>query len=126
METTTLRVHKSTQSRLKKISAAEHISITELVDNSWMSMRGLFGKGLKRNQWHFSAMKRQRRGRPLKMFQETALKYEKAPKRGEIWFVDFSPSIGSKIQDPHPALVVSVDELNKSPWGLIVVCPITT
>lgn len=48
------------------------------------------------------------------------------PKRGEIWLVDFSPSIGSEIQDQHPALVVSVDELNKSPWGLIVVCPITT
>ena len=44
-------------------------------------------------------------------------------KRGEIWLVDFSPSIGSEIQDLHPALVVSVDELNKSTWGLIVVCP---
>lgn len=54
------------------------------------------------------------------------MKYENPPKRGEIWLVDFSPSIGSEIQDPHPALVVSVDELNKSPWGLIVVCPITT
>lgn len=32
METTTLRVHKTTQSKLKKISAAEHISIMELVD----------------------------------------------------------------------------------------------
>ncbi|GAB63568.1 MAG: type II toxin-antitoxin system PemK/MazF family toxin [Candidatus Jettenia sp.] len=53
--------------------------------------------------------------------------YEKPfPKRGEIWLVDFSPSIGLEIQDLHPALVVSVDELNKSTWGLIVVCPITT
>jgi len=48
------------------------------------------------------------------------------PKRGEIRRVDFSPSIGSEIQDRHPALVVSVDELNRSPWGLIVVCPVTT
>lgn len=51
---------------------------------------------------------------------------ERTPKRGEIWLVDFSPSIGSEIKDPHPALIVSVDELNKSPWGLIVVCPIST
>ena len=50
----------------------------------------------------------------------------KAPKKGEIWLVDFSPSIGSEIKDPHPALVVSVDELNLSSWGLIIVCPITT
>ncbi len=49
-----------------------------------------------------------------------------SPKRGEIWLVDFSPAIGSEIKDLHPALVVSVDELNKSVWGLIVVCPITT
>lgn len=48
------------------------------------------------------------------------------PKRGEIWLVDFSPSIGSEIKDPHSALIVSVDDLNKSPWGLIVVCPIST
>ncbi len=48
------------------------------------------------------------------------------PRRGEIWLVDFNPSIGSEIKDQHPALVVSVDELNESPWGLIVVCPITT
>lgn len=51
---------------------------------------------------------------------------KKTPKRGEVWLVDFSPSIGSEIKDPHPALIVSVDELNKSPWGLIVVCPIST
>lgn len=49
-----------------------------------------------------------------------------SPKRGEIWLVDFSPSVGSEIKDLHLALVVSVDELNKSIWGLIVVCPITT
>ena len=40
--------------------------------------------------------------------------------------VDFSPSLGSEIQDQHPAIIVSVDELNNSPWGLIVVCPSTT
>ncbi len=48
------------------------------------------------------------------------------PKRGQIWLVDFSPSIGREINSLHPALVVSADGLNESPWGLIVVCPITT
>lgn len=49
-----------------------------------------------------------------------------APRRGEIWLVNFSPSIGAEIREPHPALVVSVNELNASPWGLVVVCPLTT
>ena len=40
--------------------------------------------------------------------------------------MDFSPAIGSEIKDPHPALIVSVDDLNKSPWGLVIVCPIST
>ena len=48
------------------------------------------------------------------------------PRRGEVWLVDFSPAVGSEIRDPHPALIVSVDDLNKSPWGLIVICPIST
>ncbi len=50
----------------------------------------------------------------------------KIPRRNQIWLVEFSPSIGRELKDPHPALVVSADELNKSPWGLIVVCPLTS
>lgn len=48
------------------------------------------------------------------------------PCRGEIWVVDFSPAVGSEIKNLHPALIISVDDLNKSPWGLIIVCPIST
>lgn len=51
---------------------------------------------------------------------------KEVPRRGEVWLVDFSPSIGFEIKEQHPAFIVSVDELNRSPWGLIVVCPITT
>lgn len=32
METTTVRVHKTTQAKLKKISSSERVSITELID----------------------------------------------------------------------------------------------
>jgi hypothetical protein len=32
METTTVRVHKTTQEKLKKISLSERVSITELID----------------------------------------------------------------------------------------------
>lgn len=48
------------------------------------------------------------------------------PRQGEVWAVDFSPSVGSEIRNVHPALVVSDDRLNESAWGLIVVLPITT
>ena len=32
METTTVRVYKTTREKLKKISSSEHVSITELID----------------------------------------------------------------------------------------------
>lgn len=45
METTTLRVHKTTQSRLKKISASEHISIMEVIDKLVDEHERSFWKG---------------------------------------------------------------------------------
>ncbi len=55
----------------------------------------------------------------------TAVKPE-TPRRGEIWWVDFSPSIGNVIRDEHPALVVSTDYLNRSPFGVLVVIPLSS
>ena len=48
------------------------------------------------------------------------------PRRGEVWWVDFSPSAGKKIRDEHPALVISSDHLNRSPFGMLVVVPISS
>jgi len=48
------------------------------------------------------------------------------PRRGEVWWVDFSPSIGNEIRDEHPALVVSSDHLNDSPFGILIVIPISS
>lgn len=45
METTTLRVHKATQIRLKKLSAAEHVTITELIEKLVDEHERLFWKG---------------------------------------------------------------------------------
>ena len=47
------------------------------------------------------------------------------PARGEIRWVDFSPSVGREIQALHPALVISVNHINESPWGVLVVVPIS-
>jgi mRNA interferase MazF len=40
--------------------------------------------------------------------------------------VDFSPSIGNEIRDEHPAVVVSTDHLNESPFGILIVIPISS
>ena len=48
------------------------------------------------------------------------------PRRGEIWWVDFSPSIGNEIRDEYPALVVSSDRLNDSSFGILIVVPISS
>jgi mRNA interferase MazF len=48
------------------------------------------------------------------------------PRRGEGWWVDFSPSVGNETRDEHPALVVSTDYLNRSPFGVLVVIPLSS
>jgi len=45
METTTLRVHKTTQKKLKKLSAAEHLPITQLIDKLVEEYETSFWKG---------------------------------------------------------------------------------
>lgn len=48
-----------------------------------------------------------------------------APARGEVWYADFSPTIGHEQAGLRPALVVSVDQLNQGPAAVVVVVPIT-
>src|SRR5881275_3064084 len=45
------------------------------------------------------------------------------PRRGEIWLVDFDPSVGAEIRKVRPALVVSLDSIGRLPLRLVV--PIT-
>jgi mRNA interferase MazF len=47
------------------------------------------------------------------------------PKRGEIYFLDFSPSKGKEMRGPHPALVIQNDVGNKV-GGLTIVAAITS
>ena len=46
-----------------------------------------------------------------------------APKRGEIWLVNFDPTIGAEIKKVRPAVVISSDAVGKLPIKLIA--PIT-
>lgn len=48
------------------------------------------------------------------------------PLRGEIWEFDLNPTRGREQRGVRPCLVVSTDALNKSNFGTVVVCPITT
>jgi mRNA interferase MazF len=46
--------------------------------------------------------------------------------RGEIWEVDLDPRKGREQAGIRPCLVVSSDGLNRSRFGTVIVCPITT
>ena len=46
-----------------------------------------------------------------------------APRRGEIWRVNFDPAAGAEIRKIRPALVISVDTIGRLPLRMIV--PIT-
>src|SRR5262245_40572103 len=45
-----------------------------------------------------------------------------APSRGEVWMVDFDPSVGAEIRKVRPA-VVSVDTVGRLPLRIVV--PVT-
>jgi mRNA interferase MazF len=45
------------------------------------------------------------------------------PSRGEVWLIDFDPSVGSEMRKIHPAVVVSLDSIGRLPLRIVV--PIT-
>jgi predicted DNA-binding ribbon-helix-helix protein len=66
METTTVRVRKITQERLKKLSTTEHVSITELIDNLVEERERSFGKDLRRKLRNSSIRKKKKQEKLLK------------------------------------------------------------
>lgn len=48
------------------------------------------------------------------------------PLRGEIWEFDLRPRKGREQEGVYPCLVVSTDAMNRSDFGTVIVCPITT
>jgi mRNA interferase MazF len=48
------------------------------------------------------------------------------PRQGEVWWVRLDPVVGSEVAKTRPALVVSIDEINRAPARLCIVAPITT
>ncbi len=46
-------------------------------------------------------------------------------KRGEVWWVEFDPSIGSEIRKKRPAVIVSNDAANRN-LARVVVVPLTS
>lgn len=48
------------------------------------------------------------------------------PHQGDVWWVGLDPVIGSEQAKTRPALIVSIDEINRAPARLCIVAPITT
>jgi mRNA interferase MazF len=48
------------------------------------------------------------------------------PLRGQIWEFDLNPNRGRDQRGIRPCLVVSTDALNRSTFGTVIVCPITS
>ena len=48
------------------------------------------------------------------------------PLRGEIWLFDLDPKKGREQKGVRPCLIVSTDALNRSDFGTVILCPITT
>lgn len=46
-------------------------------------------------------------------------------KRGEVWWVEFDPSVGSEIKKTRPAVIVSNDAANRN-LARVVVVPLTS
>jgi mRNA interferase MazF len=47
------------------------------------------------------------------------------PRRGEVWWVSFDPSIGGEIRKTRPAVIVSIDPANES-LNRVQVVPMTS
>ncbi|MCI0642703.1 MAG: type II toxin-antitoxin system PemK/MazF family toxin [Gemmataceae bacterium] len=43
-----------------------------------------------------------------------------APKRGEVWQIDFDPAAGAEIRKVRPGVVISVDTVGRLPLRMVV------
>ena len=49
-----------------------------------------------------------------------------SPAKGEVWMLNFDPTLGHEQSGVRPAVIVSTDLFNSGPADLLIVLPITT
>jgi mRNA interferase MazF len=49
-----------------------------------------------------------------------------APARGDVWYADLNPTRGHEQAGKRPVLIVSVNQFNQGPSGLVIVIPISS
>ena len=47
-------------------------------------------------------------------------------RQGDVWWARLDPVEGSEQAKTRPVLVISIDQINRAPADLAIVCPITT
>jgi mRNA interferase MazF len=50
----------------------------------------------------------------------TCMARAQQPQRGEVWIVQFEPSVGAEIRKLRPAMVVSVNSIGRLPLRIVV------
>jgi mRNA interferase MazF len=46
-------------------------------------------------------------------------------KRGEVWWTEFDPARGAEVRKTRPAVILSVDQVNRA-RGTVIVAPLST
>lgn len=131
MRTTTIRVPSETRDRLNNLARQRGRTAGEVVDELVREADDRALLAAAEESWRrigadreaLAAYQAETGDRGLRSAAAEAL--SKPPRQGDVVSADPDPTRGSEQAKPRPFIVVSVDQLNRSPLGLSLVVPTT-